>query len=73
MPTTPRPGKQTLYAELPADLYQRLKDRAERCRRTLTAELILGLEWYLETPPVTAPPPPPETPKRPRGRPRKVK
>jgi hypothetical protein len=73
MPAIPRPGKQTLYAELPSDVYQRLRDRAERCRRTLTAELILALEWYLETPPVPAPPPPAEPPKRPRGRPRKAK
>jgi hypothetical protein len=71
MPTIPRPGKQTLYAELPPEIYRRLKERAERCRRTLTGELILALEWYLETPPVPAPPPPPEQPKRPRGRPRK--
>ncbi len=56
MPTVRRPGKRTLYVELPEELWERLNTLAETNRRKITAEVVLALEAHLAaSTPVEAP------------------
>jgi hypothetical protein len=47
MPKTPRPGKASLYIEIPESLDQALRARAQAERRPLTTTIIIALEQYL--------------------------
>ncbi len=48
MPAEKRPGKRTLYIEAPEELGERLDTLLKQTRRTITAEVILALEFWLE-------------------------
>lgn len=80
MPKVPRPGKRTLYVEIPEGLGKVLDAKVASERRSLTTVVILALEQYLGTspeeygrpagtPPADAPDPAP--PPSPRSRRRK--
>ena len=61
MPRAPRPGKATLYVEVPEELDRLLRERARQERRPLTTVVIMALEQYLGLSPgqsEAAPPPP---------------
>lgn len=49
MPTKPTKGTKTITHELPADLVERLKARAESEDRKVKSVLIRALERYLAT------------------------
>jgi predicted transcriptional regulator len=48
MPAEKRAGKRTLYIEAPEELGERLDTLLKQTRRTITAEVILALEFWLE-------------------------
>lgn len=53
MPSVPRPGIRPIYVELEQDLADRLAALAKRNRRTLKAEITIGLEKHVGGKPPT--------------------
>jgi hypothetical protein len=49
--TSLKPDHRGVYAQLPADLHERLKALAKRNRRSLEAELVHAAERHLAQPP----------------------
>jgi predicted transcriptional regulator len=48
MPSQRRAGKRAIYVEVPEELASRLDDLLAQTRRSITAEVILALEHWLE-------------------------